>query len=583
MERNQYLNNKLVSRFLVAMFITALADQITTLLIPVIAGNFVSQAGITVINLYHPVEELFYAITMLLSVGASLLAAHAIGHNDKKRAGKHFAASIISVSFITLLLAVLVYIFSGNIVHALTDGRNELKNLLLDFINIVIWSVPLKALSITTGLFLAMDGQPKRVAAAALSSSIIAVITAFISVKYFNLGIQGIGLAFIIKEIVSLVILTPYIYHKECAFKPKMKKGEYFKYLWENMERGGGHVLDDLSFVFSLLILNSTILKVAGEPGAVLWSVVITIVEVASLLCMAIQKANMALGEVQFGENDIHGLEQTIKRSKRVLYIAVSVLFAVLFLAPELIMNIYGVQIDKESGLSILNIRQAAPAVLFYAFGFFEGNCFNVIEKEKDYLLCNILTSLIPVACILLFAHFAPQYIWFSFVISLILEQALLFFMRRRFKHTLANESRAIESCEFSLKYNFDSTGNALETASSFLHRCNIQEDIVLKVEHCIDELSYNIIKHRPHKLHEKSFDIRIVCLSDCVELFFKDAGRPFCPVIEFHDSAADAVEGGQKLQLALRMFNLYASDSSYRYINGLNVTRLKFPKNEDL
>ena len=107
----------------------------------------------------------------------------------------------------------------------------------------------------------------------------------------------------------------------------------------------------------------------------------------------------------------------------------------------------------------------------------------------------------------------------------------------------------------------------------------HIPDDTINRIEHCIDELSYNIIKHRPKTLEGKTFDIRVVISEgECIDLIFKDAGRPFNPVIDFDTNAATAIRNGEKAKLSLRVFNYFASKPEYRRLHCINFTRMSFP-----
>ena len=178
MDRNNFIGGKATRRFLVSSLISTMSLQLPIMVIPFIAGRLLCPESLAAINLTTPIKELWYAIVLLFTMGANLLAGYCIGNNKKEDSCGHFTASIISC--VIAILALFGIIFPLR--HFLTDficGDNpQIWQLTYDYLSISLFDCLPMAVFESLGLFISMDGHPEKVAKISSVVSVLEIVLA---------------------------------------------------------------------------------------------------------------------------------------------------------------------------------------------------------------------------------------------------------------------------------------------------------------------------------------------------------------------------------------------------------------------
>lgn len=85
MSKNNYITNKAFKTFLIASILTQLVQQLRILADGIIVSNRVGPSALAAINLYTPLETVFYALIMITVSGAGFLAAIEMGKQNYRR------------------------------------------------------------------------------------------------------------------------------------------------------------------------------------------------------------------------------------------------------------------------------------------------------------------------------------------------------------------------------------------------------------------------------------------------------------------------------------------------------------------
>ena len=130
-------------------------------------------------------------------------------------------------------------------------------------------------------------------------------------------------------------------------------------------------------------------------------------------------------------------------------------------------------------------------------------------------------------------------------------------------------------SVSMSVPYTMEELKNGLKDIGLFISICELSLEMTNRIEHCVEELSFNIISSSGNTRHDVFFDVRVVYSPDDVLVILKDCNRPFNPIYVFKPGA-EVTPQNDKIGLA--MVNGMCQSINYKYMNGINCTYLRFP-----
>lgn len=539
----------------------------------VVAGNMVSAESIAAMHLCHPISEAYSTLTVFFCAGACLLSANAIGRNNSENANRYFTAALYaSVSFM-LLLSFVIFLFRNQIALSMCGGDLALYELIRKYLSLMAWEALPYCVFTLLSSFIVMDGTPVVPVIAAGIYSVLS--TSLMVFACTAIGIEGVPLARLIGLICAVTGLLFYYLKGGCSFHAVNMRNSFLKYFRSNAVHGAEHVSSELIYIVSITVMNTVIMKVTGVEGTIIWGIIGSLSTLCIIYSTAVGSAACSLGPVMLGEGDVRAAKTLLRRSDTTIVLAVTVIFLIVELFPEQVMSLFGEHDDVR--LDVADMRIAALLLFAPSLYASESNKFHILGQGMRGILYGSIFYLIPAVCMLVFSIFPVQYFRWSFPVALIVDTLCYSWVRREVDKLLENFTQEEQCMESSVPYDMSRITTEIDAIKQFLSEHDVPEDVAARLEHCIEELSYNIIKHRPEKIADKSYNIHLVRRSDGLEVFFKDAGRPFNPVLEFKDNAAEADAEGRKLMLALRLFNYYASEPSYRYMNGINMTRMYY------
>lgn len=150
---------------------------------------------------------MFFSISFCIgfSIAATALTARAIGSGDEVAARKTATASLIFMTLMCICIALIMYPLAGSFLSLLgATGRTHL--LALEFMQIVIPSIPLMGIGICFSALLRAKGDAKRAMYVTLSAGLATAIIDPILIFGLELGLTGAAIAVVIARILFVVV-----------------------------------------------------------------------------------------------------------------------------------------------------------------------------------------------------------------------------------------------------------------------------------------------------------------------------------------------------------------------------------------
>ncbi len=377
--------------------------------------------GLTALNLVLPVYYLFYGIAQLLTNGATIRYAIALGRGDTKQGSQYFTLALSCVFLIGSIFS-LIGIFFSPLLVATLGGREIVLEQGSVYLRTLLIATPAFMLNTLCQGFLRNDKAPKLAMASLLISSLMNILLDYIFVMIWAKGMFGAALATAFSPVISLMVMAPFFLYKRNNFhfdftylrKPNRAKATQLKLICVT---GIPAFVVEMASCVVMLVFNYLLLGLGGSLAVAAYGVVnnFAIVVVAILNGVA-QGVQPLLGNAH-GSKDLLRLKILFRDALLVAILFGALVCAVVFLFTEELVSLFNS--DNNSELK----RLAIPAMRIYFVGILFAGA-NIIFAQyfastehnfKAQMVTLLRAAIILVPCaVLLSSFFGIAGIWFS-------------------------------------------------------------------------------------------------------------------------------------------------------------------------
>jgi len=581
MSKESYVSSRMANNLLVSVIIATLSTEAPVLLNPIFAGNFLGGNAIAAIAMSAPLIELRLALIDLFALGTSYFVAELISSNETRRVNGHFTVSLISTAGIMLLLNLAVFIFRDTLSQYLCGNNEDISGLMKEYL------VSMSLSFVPAGLFtcflyhLRSDGKLKLTIVCSIIVSVVNLLSTVAFLSFTGAGIRSFAFASVLSYSVGTLIFLLLMKSKS-SLRFAVRWSELVPCLKTNLKNGFPILAESMLFITFCLITNLIIVNKASTDDAIVWSVASSIILIGGEIQIFLTESSLTLGKAMAATNDYHSCRQIIDKYRRMSYLSTLVIISFTVAFPKLVMALFG-EPSMTDPTSITHLRLSSSISCIIPIAVYEATNYYLLDLNKKYIASLLLFYLGPALVLFAFSGFGSEYMWWCFAACTAASLLITTFIRREINKRIKSLSGDHASVELFLGYEMSSIESAVNSIRSFLEEQKVSDKSILAAEHCVEELSYNIIKHVTEGVSKETFVIRAVRLDKEIGVMFKYDGKPFNPIIVFSDTAEEALASGGKMQLALRLFNSYAQDPWYHYSYGINTLSMTIPLTDEI
>ena len=434
----------LVRRLAVPASIGTLFQTLYTIVDTFYAGK-ISPEALSALSKSFPIYFIIIATSIGVTVAGTSLIGSSIGEKNEKNVLSYFGNVIIYAIIISLVVSILGFSF-GETIFQLMNSSNSVTTLGLEYINIIFLGTVLFILVVALNSFLHAEGDTKTYRNVLIFSFFLNIILNPILIFGFlfipPLGITGIGIATLIAQFVSLLIILIKILNNQRIkqitldhFKAKFffLKNIFFQSMPITIAILGYSVAATIVFTYVGLF---------GEYAVAGYGSATRIEQVLLLPVLGINTAIISIIAQNIGAKYFDRVEQSyftsIKYGLFIMLIAGVVIFISADIVPKFFSSNPEVIMHGSMYLKISAFILPAYPIFFLSNGFFMA-----LKKSEKAMLNNIVRNVVVPILSFYIARFIDAdfktffYIWaiFQWLISLI----LLFYVKYYIKHQLAN------------------------------------------------------------------------------------------------------------------------------------------------
>jgi len=434
----------LVRKLAVPASVGTLFQTLYTIVDTFYAGK-ISPEALSALSKSFPIYFLIIATSIGITVAGTSLIGSSIGEKNEKNVLSYFGNVIIYSIIISVVVSILGFAF-GEKIFLLMNSSQEVTILGLEYINVIFLGTILFILVVALNSFLHAEGDTKTYRNVLIFSFFLNIILNPVFIFGFlfipPLGITGIGIATLIAQFVSLLVILIKILNNQRIkqitldhFKAKFffLKNIFFQSMPITIAILGYSIAATVVFTYVGLF---------GEYAVAGYGSATRIEQVVLLPILGINTAIISIIAQNIGAKYYDRVEQSyftsIKYGLFIMLIAGVVIFISADIVPKFFSSNPDVIMHGSMYLKISAFILPAYPIFFLSNGFFMA-----LKKSEKAMVNNIARNVIvPVLSFYIAKYLNADfktffYIWaiFQWLISLI----LLFYVKYYIKHKLAN------------------------------------------------------------------------------------------------------------------------------------------------
>ena len=407
-------------RYLSSSILITLSGALGVIVDSIIVGNLIGSDGVSAINLNSTVIQLLMTISLIIASGGGMLAGYAIGRKDFDNARYIFTQSTLGSIIVGVIFAVIGIFFSNQLTSILCQN-DALYTMVHDYLRVVLFGAPAYMLMWGISTMIIVDGSPRLASVAIIIDNIANLILDVVFIKIFDMGIAGSSLATVVGHLIAVAIMMLHFRNKNRVLHLSFKGGKLSQ--WRDIiSQGAPLAIASICLTLLLFTSNKMVLAAVGREGIFVFSVCMNLLQVYNFFLAGTCRSLQTLGAVLIGERNSDGIRFVFGKSFKFITVAMIITCVYVWIFPSSIATLFGADnadIIKECNYAL---RIFAISFVPFCYIYFIMIIFKLLSFNRMSLFISLILSLTVIPVISLMAHYAAEYIWYSYLIAYIIE-----------------------------------------------------------------------------------------------------------------------------------------------------------------
>ena len=443
-ERKEF--NKVYWRFLWSAILIALSGCLGNVVDAIIVGNLISEDAVSAINLTRPMVQFMYTLNMLLATGAGILVGVEIGKKNMPRAAYFYTLSMAACLIVGLLITA-VGLFCPGTATGLLCSNAHLYQLTFEYLSIMLLGAPAYMVMWALSTMVGVDGSPRLVSIAILIDNAVNLSLDIVFIQFFGWGIAGSSLATIVGHVVGIAIMFWHFRYKDnhlqltltsfsdqsqsVALRTLSSLTSSFK---EIISQGAPLAIASVCLTLLLYNANSIVLGTLGRTGIFAFAVCMNLLQIYNLFLAGVCRTIQSLGSIQVGKGDNEAFGLVLRKSFSFITVAMILICVVVWVDPNVVSRLFGASNPDILAESNHALRIFSLSFIPFCYIYVIMIVYKLYAHHRMALFISFALSLTVIPVLWLVAHFAPNLLWYSYLIAYAIE-ALFIVVIHRMSH----------------------------------------------------------------------------------------------------------------------------------------------------
>ena len=443
-ERKEF--NKVYWRFLWSAILIALSGCLGNVVDAIIVGNLIGEDAVSAINLTRPVVQFMYTLNMLLATGAGILVGVEIGKKNMPRAAYFYTLSMAACLIVGLFITA-VGLFCPGTATGLLCSNAHLYQLTFEYLSIMLLGAPAYMVMWALSTMVGVDGSPRLVSIAILIDNAVNLSLDIVFIQFFGWGIAGSSSATIVGHVVGIAIMFWHFRYKDnhlqltltsfsdqsqsVALRTLSSLTSSFK---EIISQGAPLAIASVCLTLLLYNANSIVLGTLGRTGIFAFAVCMNLLQIYNLFLAGVCRTIQSLGAIQVGKSDNEAFGLVLRKSFSFITVAMILICIVVWVDPNVVSRLFGASDPTILAESNHALRIFSLSFIPFCYIYVIMIVYKLYAHHRMALFISFALSLTVIPVLWLVAHFAPNLLWYSYLIAYAIE-ALFIVVIHRMSH----------------------------------------------------------------------------------------------------------------------------------------------------
>jgi len=442
-DRSELLGKQPIKKLLIKQSIPAsigiLVMSLNIVVDTVFVGNWIGSIAIAAINVVLPISFFISALGMAIGIGGSSIISRALGSQNKKRALRTFGNQITLTLILTTIMASLGLIFSDSLIPAF-GGKGDIFAPAKTYYMIILYGVPLLALSMMGNNVIRAEGKPKFAMKTMIVSSVANLFLDYLFIIEFGWGMAGAGWATFASYLMGFLYILYFFLSKNSELKISISDFGLDLPILKEISALGFVTLSRQAIVsVTYLLMNNILFNLGGETSVAAYGIIGRMLMFALFPVLGITQGFLPIAGYNYGAHQFERVRESINKAILYASLLALVVFSLIMIFPEVIITIFtdDPEIIATTPKYMRWVFAATPIIALQLIG---SAYFQAIGKAVPALLLTLTRQgffFIPLLFILP-PIFGEIGVWVSFPLADLLATIVTgYFLNREIKNTL--------------------------------------------------------------------------------------------------------------------------------------------------
>ena len=428
--------------YLWAYILVALSGCLGNVVDGIIVGNLISEEGVSAINLSKPINQFIFTLHLLINAGAGMLVGYALGQKLMNLAKRYFTMALTISVGIGMLLSVCGGVIFPNDIARMLCSNEEILPLARDYMQVLLIGNPAFILMWGLSTMVGVDGSPRLVSLAVIIDNVVNLLLDIVFIKLLGWGITGSSVATVAGHIVGIAILLGHW---------RLPENRRLTLLWKAVKdkvddiqlpripqlikriisQGAPLAIASICLTMLLLSANTIVLSTLGRTGIFAFAVCMNLLQVYNLFLSGTCQTLQSLGAIQVGKRDAESLKAVIRKAFRFISVAMAIICIFVWIDPQAIVKLFGADEPDMISAGEHALRIFALSFIPFCYIYVLMIVYKLYSQHKMALFISFALSLTVIPVLWMMSRWAPQQLWYSYLIAYIIEGVIIFALHK--------------------------------------------------------------------------------------------------------------------------------------------------------
>lgn len=259
-------------RYAIPSLVGLVAISTASIVDGMFVSRYVGSDALAAVNLLLPYFTLLFGLALMLAMGGSVQAGHALGAGDAASASAFFSKSLVAVMMLSSAAGLLGNLYDEGL-YRLLGAPPQLFPLMREYFRVISLALSVQLGSLVVYYFVRLDGRPALATAAVVTGAVANIALNALLVARLGWGVRGAAYATALAQLLQLTVLLSHFWSRHCRLRFSLAQRRWGA-LWRSAFSGASELINEVSVGVVALLINWLLIGRVGVHGVAAFTVV---------------------------------------------------------------------------------------------------------------------------------------------------------------------------------------------------------------------------------------------------------------------------------------------------------------------